>query len=185
MTLSVGNLGVLKWYIDGFHNVHWDCKGHEGVLFTMGKGSHFKLFKKSEAEYRKLNRDGIGDSGHVYAQMLWTLYFIQNQGYGAECISLYQDNINTQLLMKSGHFLSSKKTMHIKAKFFFIKDKVDDGEMQVIDCSTKNMWAVMLTKPLQGAAFKKMRAEVMNCSVNYEEKEEEEMSSTTGLLTGR
>jgi hypothetical protein len=87
--------------------------------------------------------------------------------------------------MKNGCFSSSKKMKHIKAKFFFIKDKVDDGKMQVIDCPTKNMWADMSTKPLQEAAFKKMRAELMNCSVNYEENEEEEMSSTAGPLTVR
>ena len=98
---------------------------------------------------------------------------------------MYQDNISVQLLMKNGRFSSTKKTKHIKAKFFFIKDKVDEGEMQVIDCPTKTMWAEMLTKPLQGAAFKKMRAELMNCSVNYKENKEEEMSSTAGPLTGR
>ncbi len=73
----------------------------------------------------------------------------------------------------------------IKAKFFFIKDKVDEGEMQVIDCPTKTMWADVLTKPLQGVAFKKMRAELMNCSVDYEENKEKEISSTTESLTGR
>jgi hypothetical protein len=42
-----------------------------------------------------------------------------------------------------------------------------------------------LTKPLQGMAFKKMRAHLMNCSVDYEENKEKEMSSIIELLTGR
>ena len=46
LTLSVGNLGVLKWYIDGSHNVHWDCKGHGGALFTMGKGATSSYSRK-------------------------------------------------------------------------------------------------------------------------------------------
>ena len=87
-------------------------------------------------------------------EMLSTLYFIQSQGYGAECIGLYQDSISAQLLMKNGHFSSGKKTKHIKAKFFFIKDKVDEGEMRIFDCPTEQMWADVLTKPLQGMAFK-------------------------------
>ncbi len=33
MTVSVSSLGILKWYIDGSHNVHWDCKGHAGAMF--------------------------------------------------------------------------------------------------------------------------------------------------------
>ena len=60
-------------------------------------------------------------------------------------MGLYQDNLSTQLLMKYGRFLSGKIIKHIKAKFFFIKDKVDDGEMQVIDCPTENMWADIST----------------------------------------
>ncbi len=50
--------------------------------------------------------------------MLWSLYFIQAQGYKAECVGLYQDNISTQLLIKNGKMSSGKKTKHIKANSF-------------------------------------------------------------------
>jgi hypothetical protein len=106
--------------------------------------------------------------------MLWTLYFIQSQGYGAECVGLYQDNISAQLLMKSECFLSGKKTKHMQAKLFFIKDEVDDREIQIINCPAENMWADVLTKPLQGVVFKRIRATLMNCSVEYEESKDAE-----------
>ena len=64
------------------------------------------------------------------------------------------------------------KTKHIKAKFFFIKDIVDSGEIRVIDCPAEEMWADVLTKPLQGMAFRSMRAQLMNCAINYEDEEE-------------
>jgi hypothetical protein len=107
-------------------------------------------------------------------EMLWSLHFIQAQGYETECVGLYQDNISSQLLIKNGKMSSGKKTKHIKAKFFFIKDRVDDGEIKVIDCPTEQMWADIMTKPLQGTAFRVMRAELMNCDVNYEDPVEEE-----------
>ncbi len=28
LRLTVESLGMLKWYVDGSHNMHWDCKGH-------------------------------------------------------------------------------------------------------------------------------------------------------------
>jgi hypothetical protein len=93
-------------------------------------------------------------------------------------VGLYQDNISTQLLIKNGKMSSGKKTKHIKAKFFFIKDRVDDGEVKVLDCPAKKMWADIMTKPLQGTAFRVMRAEVMNCDVNYEDPPEEEESES-------
>ncbi len=64
---------------------------------------------------------------------------------------------------------------HIKAKFFFIKDKVDGGEKRILDCPTKEMWADVLTKPLQGMAFKQL----MNCSVEYQEDEDEDEEQET------
>jgi hypothetical protein len=87
-------------------------------------------------------------------------------------VGLYQDNISTQLLIKNGRFSSRKKTKHIKAKFFFIKDRVDSGEIRVIDCAAEEMWADELTQPLQGMAFRNMRAQLMNCPINCEDEEE-------------
>ena len=57
--------------------------------------------------------------------------------------------------------------------------------MRVIDCPTENMWADVLTKPLQGMAFKRMQAELMNCSVEYEEDEERETPLHTKSLSER
>ena len=33
------------------------------------------------------------------------------------------------------------------------------------------MWEDVLTKPLQGKAFRKMRAQLMNCAVDYIDRE--------------
>jgi hypothetical protein len=111
-------------------------------------------------------------------KMLSSLHFIQAQGYNTECVGLYQDNISTQLLIKNGKMSSGKRNKHIKVKFFFIKDRVDDGEVKVLDCPTKKMWADIMTKPLQGTAFRVLRAEVMNCDVNYKDPPEEEESGS-------
>jgi hypothetical protein len=173
LKLSVDNLGMLKWYVDGSHNVHWDCKGHGGAVFKMGKGATTSYSRKVKLNTRSSTETELYTADMFMPEMLWSLHFIQAQGYEAECVGLYQDNISTQLLMKNGRMSSGKKTKHIKAKFFFIKDRIDDGEIKVIDCPTEQMWADVMTKPLQGMAFKTMRAELMNCAVDYEDPEEE------------
>jgi hypothetical protein len=43
LKLSVNNLGLLKWYLYGSHNVHWDCRGHGGAMFTLGKGQRIAI----------------------------------------------------------------------------------------------------------------------------------------------
>ena len=52
LKLSVDNLGMLKWYVDGSHNVHWDCKGHAGAVFKMGKGATTSYSRKVKLNTR-------------------------------------------------------------------------------------------------------------------------------------
>jgi hypothetical protein len=163
---------LLKWYVDASHNVHWDCRGHGGAMFTLGKGATSSYSRKVKLGTRSVTETELVTTDMYMPEMMWSLHFIEAQGYAAECVGLYQDNISTQLLIKNGRMSSSKKTKHIKAKFFFIKDRVDDGEIKGIDCPMEEMWVDILTKPLQGMAFRTMRAILMNCSVNYEEAEE-------------
>ena len=58
-------------------------------------------------------------------EVFWYLYLIQAQGYGVKYEEVHQDNVSAQILETNGKFSSSRKTKHIKAKFLFIKDKVD------------------------------------------------------------
>jgi hypothetical protein len=185
LKLKADNLGILKWYIDGLHNVHWDCRGHLGGLLRIGQGAAIRYSRKMKLNTRSPTKTELLGADMYMPKMLWSLYFIQSQGCMAECIRLYQDNISAQLLMKNGKFSSEKKTKHIKAKNFFIKDRVDKGEIKVMDCSSKEMWADVLTKLLKRMAFRKMRAELMNCEVNYEGHQEEETTRNKSSLTVR
>ncbi len=51
---------------------------------------------------------------------------------------------------------------------------MNNGEIRVNDCPAEEMWADIMTKPLQGTAFRVMRAELMNCPINYEDPKENE-----------
>ena len=125
LKISVEDLEILKWYVDGSHNIHWDCKGHEGAMFTMDKGATSSYLRKVNLNTRSSTETELVVSAMYTAEMLWSLNFIEAQGYNVECVGLYQDNISTQMLIKNGRFSSGRKTKPVKAKFFFIKDWVD------------------------------------------------------------
>jgi hypothetical protein len=72
-------------------------------------------------------------------------------------------------LEKNGQILSSKRTKHIKAKYFLIKDYSNAEEVDLRYCPTGRMWADVLTKPLQGQMFRDMRAFLQNCSRDYDD----------------
>jgi hypothetical protein len=74
---------------------------------------------------------------------------------------LFQDNTSAIHLEKNGKS-SSNKTKHMKIRYFWVKDKVASGELEIQHLPMDSMWADMLTKPLQGELFKKFRACVLN-----------------------
>jgi hypothetical protein len=111
--------------MDGSHNVHWDCKGHGGAMFTLGEGAVSSYSRKVRSDTGSSTEIELVTADMYMPEILWSQYFMESQDYEAECIGLYQDNTSTKLLMKNGRFLSRKKTKHIKAKFFYIKDRID------------------------------------------------------------
>ena len=154
---------VIKWFIDGSHNTHWDCKGHGGAMMVMGRGAissyslRIKVNTRSSTDTKLLSVDAY------MPEVLWYLYFIQAQGYGVKYAEIHYDNFSAQMLETNGKFSSSRKTKHIKEKLFFIKDKVDSEEVKIVDCPAGVMWVDVLTKPLHGTEFRNMRTQLMNC----------------------
>ena len=91
-------------------------------MFTMGKGATSSYSRKVKLNTRSSTETELVVSDIYMPEMLWSLHFIEAQGYNVECVGLYQDNISMQMLIKNGIFLSGPKTKHMKAKFFFLKD---------------------------------------------------------------
>ena len=99
--------------------------------------------------------------------ILWTLYFIEAQGYSIKQTMIFEDNMSTTNLAVNGIFSSSKRTKHIKARYFFIKDKIEEGKVEIRYCPTKKMWSDVLNKHKQGAPFRKDRAMLMGVPEEY------------------
>ena len=148
-------------FIDASFAVHPDAKSHTGTVISVGKGPVFaksgkqKLMSKSSTESELI---GLSDS---FPQVIWTRNFLIAQGYNLEPCTVYQDNMSTIAMVKKGRS-TSERTRHINIRFFFIKDKIDNGELVVEHMPTEDMVADILTKPLQGELFRQLRAKLLN-----------------------
>ena len=143
-------------YVDASFAVHSDYKSQSGVFITCGRGA---LYVKSTVQ--KLNTKSSSESELVAVsdgagQILWTRDFLIFQGYELGPAIVYQDNMSTISLIKRGN-PASEKTRHINIRYFFIKDRVDSGELKIEYMCTNDMMADVLTKPLQGEKFNQMR----------------------------
>ena len=93
--------------------------------------------------------------------ILWTSYFLLEQGYGVIENLLLQDNKSLILLERNGRASSGKRTRHINICYFFISDQVNMKEVTIDWCPTKQMVADFMTKPLQGCQSRNLRDYIM------------------------
>ena len=90
--------------------------------------------------------------------MLWSRQFLMHQRNVEhwQPSKIYQDNQSTIILATKGCAALSR-SRHINLRFFHIKDRIASGELHIEYLPTKDMIADILTKPLQGELFRKLR----------------------------
>jgi hypothetical protein len=148
-------------YVDASFATHADFKSHTGGVITLGwgpiycKSTRQKLTSKSSTEAELI---GVSD---MLPQVIWTRDFLMEQGYAVGPATLMQDNMSTIALANKGHS-TAERTRHIAIRFYFVKDRVDSGEVAIQYLPTEEMIADILTKPLQGDAFRKLRRLLLN-----------------------
>ena len=166
LRLAAASDGTIRWWVDASYAVHPDMRGHTGGTMSLGSGSVYSTARKQKIVTRSSTECELVGVYDVLPQMEWTRLFLQEQGYTMKDSVLYQDNMSAMLLEKNGKASSSKRTKHIHMRYFYVKDKVDSGELRIEHCPTKEMLADFFTKPLQGALFRTMRDRVMNIDPN-------------------
>jgi hypothetical protein len=76
----------------------------------LGKGATSSYSRKLKLNIRSSTETELLTADMHMLETIWSLHLIQSQGYEAECVGLYQDNISTQLLIKNGKMSCGKKT---------------------------------------------------------------------------
>jgi hypothetical protein len=151
--IKADNLNMIKWYIDAAHTVHADLKGHTGGALTLGKGAITTKSNKQKLNTRSSTETEIVGVDDLMPEILWTNLFLKEQGYETKGTILYQDNKSTMIWMKNGRQSLGKRAKHINVRYFFVKDRIEKGEIKVEHCPTDDMMADFFTKPLQGQNF--------------------------------
>jgi hypothetical protein len=143
---------VVTAHIDASFGCHDDAKSHTGVCITLGQGPVYvrsvkqRIVTKSstEAELVALS-DEAGLIFHVED-------FLTAQGYTCDII-IGQDNQST-IQMISTTTKENMRTKHIKVRYFWLRERVESGELTIVYVPTEDMLADMLTKPMRGNLFR-------------------------------
>ena len=161
-----GNAGTVSppevtAYVDASYGVHADYKSQTGQVVTIDGGpvhvhaGKQRLNSKSSTEAELI---GLSDST---SQIIWTRDFLLEQGYDVKPAKIMQDNQSCMVLANRG-FSTSEKSRHIAIRYFWVTDRIESGEVLLEYLRTEDMMADIMTKPLQGALFRKMRSLLLN-----------------------
>ena len=91
---------------------------------------------------------GLSDSAN---QGIFIRTFLIAQGYKMEPVVIYQDNQSCTALVARGRSGAEQ------IRYFWVKERVDTGEVRVEYLRSEDMYANVLTKPLQGSQFQRER----------------------------
>ena len=144
LVLRIGEEGMkVKVLIDAAYGVHADGKSHtESCVVIGGVGAVQQIVTKSSTEAELV---GLSDSAN---QGLHVRIFLIAQGYEMGPINIYQDNMSCMALIGRGRS-AAERTRHINIRYFWVKERVDTGEAIIKHMGTKDMYANLLTEPLQ------------------------------------
>ena len=149
-----GKLGMcVQVYVDAAYGVHSDGKSHTGSCVVLGdvgavhcKSTKQSIVTKSSTEAELV---ALSDSAN---QGLYIRNFLKAQGYTMGPVIMFQDNTSCMALVERGRS-GAERTRHISIRYFWVRERVEQGEALVRHKGTKEMYANVLTKPLQGAQF--------------------------------
>ena len=159
--IAIKDKGAMFTWVDAAYAVYEDMRSQTGGAISFGlgvvhcKSSRQKLNTKSSTE-----SEVVGVSDYL-PYNIWMTLFLKEQGMILYKNVLYQDNQSAMKMLKNGRESCTGNSRHIDIRYFFVKDRVDKGEVEVIYCPTEEMLADYFTKPLQGALFEKLRRVIM------------------------
>ena len=161
LTLSIDDLSIIKTWVDAAFGVHEDMRSHTGGTIMLGKGTFYASSKKQKMNTKSSTEAELVGAGDFLPQTIWTGNFLRAQGYTVKENRYYQDNQSAMRMEKNGRQSAGPRSRHIDIRYFFIKDRIQQGEINLIYCPTGEMVADFFSKPLQGGLFKKFRDVVM------------------------
>ena len=118
LNITIDSLSTITWYVDASYGVHYDYKGHTGMMMTLVVGAAMSMSKAQKLNTGRSTESELVGVYDALPDILWGKYFLKAQGHKIDHNRLLQDNKLTILLATNGMMSSSKKTKHIRHRFF-------------------------------------------------------------------
>jgi hypothetical protein len=147
--------------IDSSHATHGDYRGHTGVYITLGKGCIQAVSVKQTINTKSSAESELVAVSDGATPVINVQNIILSQGLACEPALIDQDNQSTLAMLEKGQ-ATGPTSRHINIRYFWLTDRILNGEVQVRYVESGDMTADALTKTLQGHLFYKHRTTLLN-----------------------
>ena len=158
LTLAADSLTEFWAWVDVAFATHPDRKSHTGGCMSFGRGTFLCMSNKHKLVSRSTTESEFVGASDYVPNIIWVKAFLKGQGYEVKTVYLQQDNESAIKLLTNGRKSAGKQSRHIDIRYWWTKDRLEQHDITVQYCPTLEMLADYLTKPLQGALFRKFRS---------------------------
>lgn len=146
----------------GYADANWgesrhDRKSNSGFVFMLNGGVVSWCSKKQNCVALSSTEAEVIALAEATKEVIWIKQLLFEIGQEINIpITIYEDNQSCRHMILNGN--ASNRTKHIDVRCHFVKDHIKEGLINCLYCSSGEMIADILTKPLQRIKFEKFRS---------------------------
>jgi len=159
--MGADNLTEMLTFVDAAHSVQPNMRGHTGGCITFGTGVVNMKASKQKMNMRSSTETEVVGTSEYLPKNIFYEFFMEAQGYKLTSNKLAQDNQSQIRMASNGKSSCSSNSKHIAIKYFWVIDRIKNGNIEIVHCPTKQMIADYFTKALQGIPFHTFRRVMM------------------------
>mmetsp|Transcript_20889 Transcript_20889/g.28996 ORF Transcript_20889/g.28996 Transcript_20889/m.28996 type:complete len:224 (-) Transcript_20889:815-1486(-) len=162
LCLEMGNNPVeIVANIDSSHATHGDYRGHTGIYISLGKGAIQAISTKQAINTKSSAETELVAASDGGTPAINVLNIVKCQGIHVKALYIEQDNKSTLSMIQNGR-ATGPTSRHINIRFFWLNDRVANGEVTMRYVPTEEMTSDLLTKHMEGKLFYKHRKTLLN-----------------------
>ena len=146
----------LTGYVDADRGRNFNRKSQSGYLFFVQNSLASIASKRQTVVAQSTTEADYVAAAHGAQEAIWLRLLLKSVGFTQEePTTLYEDNNGCIALSKDARYHSKMK--HIDIKYHFNRDVVVKRNIELKYCSSNEMIADILTKPLSKTSFEHLR----------------------------
>ena len=153
---------VVKIYahVDASYGTYEDGKGQSAYGFSFGNGMFMVKSKKQKSVGKSSTEAEIIAIDDASCEAVHLINLLNACGFKCERCELNEDNASAIKIINGGIEVMNK-TKYMRVRMAHIKELIENGGIILKYCPTEEMIVDILTKPISGSQFRKLRDKLL------------------------